>query len=489
MPINLFEMLKSTIAPEIVKQTTHYLGESEASIKAAVDSIMPTLVGGLMQSGKTAEGAGKLLNLINSGPSIDTSMLANLTGLFSGGERTGTLLGIGGTLIRSLFGDKADSINAALSGMNNMKAGSGGSLMAMATPLLFGMLKNHVSTHQLDSGGLMKLLSAQAQHVAPALSDKTTYAMGLGSVAAFLGGGPAVGVISAKKPTANISAGASAAAPVTAGSNSSNDVALNAMNAMNSARDVSYTDDQSGDRWWKKILPIALLVLAGYFAFNYFIKGREAGVKTATGNSPEAGKTASAKTSPVEAPIPATETAKPAIEAAKPSTEIVREVAATAAGIASSVAANGMKSFNTPGGGKIDVALNSIGDRLLTAITTPAANLKKAFNLDKLLFNSDSADLGSDGRKQLQEVATILKAFTSVEIRLNGHTDNSGDPAGNKILSGNRAAVVKEELAKLGVAANRISTDSFSSSQPIASNATEAGRRQNRRVELAITKR
>jgi outer membrane protein OmpA-like peptidoglycan-associated protein len=478
MSINLLEMLKTSIAPEIAKQASGYLGESEGSVKAAVDSIFPTLIGGLMQTGKSPEGATKLLNMINTGPSIDASMLGNLAGLFSGGERTGTLLGIGGTLLRSLFSDKADGINAALSGMNNMKAGSGGSLMAMITPLLFGMLKNHITTQKLDSAGLMKLLSSQGPYIAPALSDKTTYAMGLGSVAAFLGGTSGVGAVSAKKSDVIAPVRAtSGVAPMTANAPAANDVALNAMNAMNTARDINYGEEASGG-WWKKLLPLVALAVAGYFAFNFFMKGKDSVDKSAADKAPPTVTAAQAE-------LPKS-VAEPAKEVVKAATEIVKEVPVPAAVPA---AASGMKSYSTPGGGKIEVALNGISNKLLAAITTPNAALNKPFNLDKLLFNSDSADLGAEGRQQLQEVAGVLKAFPSVQIKLNGHADNSGAPASNKTLSSSRAAVVKEELSKLGVAADRISTDSFSASQPIASNATEGGRQQNRRVEIAITKR
>ncbi|MEY4729099.1 MAG: OmpA/MotB domain protein, partial [Pseudomonadota bacterium] len=468
MSINLLEMLKTSVAPEITKQASSYLGESESSVKSAVDAIFPTLIGGLMQSGKSTEGATKLLNLVNTGPSIDAGMLANLAGLFSGGERTGTLLGIGGMLIRTLFNDKADGINAALSGMNNMKAGSGGSLMAMVTPLLFGMLKNHVSAQKLDGGGLMKLLSAQAPHIAPALSDKTTYAMGLGSVAAFLGNAPATGAISAKKTNAAEpirAASPAAAAPMTANAPAANDVALNAMNALNSARDVNLSADAGGGLW-KKILPVALLALAGFVAYSFFNKGHEASEKTTTDKS-----AATPNATQAEAPKAAVEASKPVVEMPKqPATEIVRDPPALPA---VTTAASGMKSYTTPAGVKIDVALNSISNKLLAAITTPNATLNKPFNLDKLIFNTDSADLGSEGRQQLQEVAEVLKAFPTVQIKLNGHADNAGAPSTNKALSSNRAAEVQDALIKLGVAAERMTTASFSSTQPLVSNRTE----------------
>jgi OmpA-OmpF porin, OOP family len=492
MSINLLDMLKTSVGPEITKQACGYLGESESSVKAAVDAIFPTLIGGLMQTGKSSDGAAKLLNQINSGPSIDASMLGNLAGLFSGGERTGTLLGIGSTLLRTLFGDKADGINAALSGMNNMKAGSGGSLMAMITPLLFGMLKNHVSAQKLDAGGLMKLLSAQAPFIAPALSDKTTYAMGLGSAAAFLGNAASAGTsaISAKKTgpaatTEPIRATASTSAPMTANAPPASEVAVNAMNAMNTARNVNYADEPSAGIW-KKILPVGILAIAGFFAYNYFGKGKPEGdASDVNKNATATNATPSASSTQAEAPKP-TEAIKPTTEAIKPATEITKEPPAAAT---VTPTASGMKSYSTPDGGKIEVTLNSMANKLLAAITTSNTPLNKPFNLDKLIFNTDSADLGAEGRQQLQEVADVLKAFPSVQIKLNGHADNSGDRASNKILSSSRAAVVKDELSKLGINTARITTDSFSASQPIASNATEGGRQQNRRVEIAITKR
>jgi OmpA-OmpF porin, OOP family len=496
MSVNLLEMLKSSVAPEITKQAASYLGETPSGVQAAVDAILPTLIGGLMQKGATNDGASTLLNLINTGPTIDAGMLSNLSGLFSGGERTGTLLGIGGTLLRSLFGDKAGSINAALSGMNNMKAGSGGSLMAMITPLLFGMLKNHISSNKLDASGLMKMLADQGQHIAPALSDKTTYAMGLGSVAAFLGGGAAASVMSnAKGATAKATAAEnipSKPVTATAAAPASNEVAMNAMNAMNTARNVPLPEP--GGSMWKTLLPIGVLALAAIAGIAYFMKGGDTDKNAASNKQASAPAPAAPTAPPQEAAKPTAEPVKPAMET-KPAVEAAKEAMPSPTAEAPKAAepaptsASGMKSYALPGGGKMDVAINSIGNRLLAAITTPNANLKKAFNLDKLIFSTDSADLGAEGRQQLQEVAGILKAFPKVEIRLHGHADNSGDPASNKILSSNRAAVVKEELAKLGVATNRMTTDSFSASQPIASNGTEGGRQQNRRVEIAITKR
>jgi OmpA-OmpF porin, OOP family len=488
MTINLLDMLQSAVAPEIIKQATTYLGESHSSIQSSVEAIMPTLVGGLMQKGATSEGANTLLNLINTGPSIEPSMLTNLSGLFSGGERTGTLLGIGGTLIKTLFGDRAAGINSALSSMNNMKAGSGGSLMAMVTPLLFGMLKNYVSTHKLDAGGLMKMLSSQREYVAPALSEKLTAALGLGPVAAFLGNTPG-GAISAEPRTTD-----TARKGATSTTAPANEVAMNARNALNTARPVGH-DAGDGSSIWKKILPIVLLVAAAVIAIPYLMKTFGASQSSSTVKKTDATSQAPA---PAPAPAPAADPPKPAADATKdmPANAAPAMPAgpdanpsAMAKPMPAQTTAAGLKSYALPGGGKLDVAPNSFAGKLLAYLAGSGGNAKQTFNLDHVRFGMDSTDLESGAMQELQQAAAILKAYPNVNVRVDGHTDREGDPGYNKVLSSRRTDVVKNQLISLGVAANRITTGSFGATRPIAPNTTEAGRAKNRRVEITVTKR
>jgi outer membrane protein OmpA-like peptidoglycan-associated protein len=72
---------------------------------------------------------------------------------------------------------------------------------------------------------------------------------------------------------------------------------------------------------------------------------------------------------------------------------------------------------------------------------------------------------------------------------LEGHTDNTGDPAANKQLSLDRASAIKDLLVQGGVESSRISTDGWGPEKPIASNETDEGRAKNRRTELIVTKR
>ena len=104
-----------------------------------------------------------------------------------------------------------------------------------------------------------------------------------------------------------------------------------------------------------------------------------------------------------------------------------------------------------------------------------------------ILFKTGKAELSESSKTALTKFSGTLKEYMDTNVMIYGHTDNTGSEAINKELSKDRAKSVKDYLVAQGVAASRISTEGLSSSTPVASNDTEAGRAQNRRVEVAIT--
>jgi OmpA-OmpF porin, OOP family len=101
-----------------------------------------------------------------------------------------------------------------------------------------------------------------------------------------------------------------------------------------------------------------------------------------------------------------------------------------------------------------------------------------------ILFDTDSARIRPESLATLDEVTGMLTAEPAWQILIEGHTDASGAAAHNQTLSEQRAASVKDYLVGKGIAAARLSTAGFGASKPVADNATELGRAQNRRVEL-----
>ncbi len=101
-------------------------------------------------------------------------------------------------------------------------------------------------------------------------------------------------------------------------------------------------------------------------------------------------------------------------------------------------------------------------------------------------FDFDKSSLTPDAKTILDGVADELKAFPSIQVEIDGHTDAIGSDDYNQRLSEQRAASVVTYLAEHGIDAGRMSSKGFGESMPVADNGTDEGREQNRRVELKI---
>jgi outer membrane protein OmpA-like peptidoglycan-associated protein len=108
------------------------------------------------------------------------------------------------------------------------------------------------------------------------------------------------------------------------------------------------------------------------------------------------------------------------------------------------------------------------------------------FRVDDILVAHASADLKIDSEPVLDRLANLLQDRPEIRIEIHGHTDNTGTPAQNQVLSEARARAVIVSLITRGISAERLSSEGFGESKPIASNKTEEGRAQNRRVEIKI---
>lgn len=106
--------------------------------------------------------------------------------------------------------------------------------------------------------------------------------------------------------------------------------------------------------------------------------------------------------------------------------------------------------------------------------------------LKNVLFETASAKLLPSSFDQLDKLAERLKKNPGIKIELSGHTDNRGNEKANLRLSEDRARAVVIYLAAKGVNEKKLSYKGYGSSKPVASNDSEEGRQQNRRVEFTI---
>jgi len=104
-----------------------------------------------------------------------------------------------------------------------------------------------------------------------------------------------------------------------------------------------------------------------------------------------------------------------------------------------------------------------------------------------ITFGTDQASIQPQFYPTLNQVADTLKQYPKTAIDVLGHTDSTGSESYNQALSERRARSVADYLTAQGVQSVRVATRGYGEMQPIASNETESGRAQNRRVEIRIT--
>ena len=120
------------------------------------------------------------------------------------------------------------------------------------------------------------------------------------------------------------------------------------------------------------------------------------------------------------------------------------------------------------------VTITNTGDRLIVSLP------------QDITFASDSATLSSGIQSDLNAVATNLQSYPNSTVQVIGHTDSTGEAGYNQNLSVQRANSVVNVLAGAGVSFMRLQGIGRGEDQPVASNLTEEGKAQNRRVEIVI---
>lgn len=108
--------------------------------------------------------------------------------------------------------------------------------------------------------------------------------------------------------------------------------------------------------------------------------------------------------------------------------------------------------------------------------------------LGSVLFETNKATLHTGSRRTVQKVAEFLNQYPERKILIEGFTDSRGSDDYNQQLSEDRAQAVRELLVTNGVDSQRVQVEGYGEEYPVASNDNSAGRQQNRRVEIVISK-
>jgi outer membrane protein OmpA-like peptidoglycan-associated protein len=164
---------------------------------------------------------------------------------------------------------------------------------------------------------------------------------------------------------------------------------------------------------------------------------------------------------------------------------------ASNAATAARSALGGLVKITLPDGTVLSAPSRGVELRLVSYLSGSSTTVGRDtwFDFDRVLFDSGTATLQPASEEQLNNIAAILKAYPSAQVRLVGHTDYTGDAQANVKLSEDRAENVMAELVKAGVDASRLDAEGYGEDHPIAGNSSEEGRQKNPRISIRVAQR
>jgi len=372
------------------------------------------------------------------GGQANSGVLDNIGGLIGGNQSSG----IAGTLMSSLFGNKVGGIIDLVSSVAGVKKSSSNGILGMVAPLILSYLGKKVMSGGIS--GLTSLLGGQRSNINAALPA------GMGDLIGFSADAPKMSAPKVTKP----------------------DVEFNRPAAGGGG---------GGSNLMKFLIP-ALLILGAIFAW----RSCGADVKNAAGGALDTVENV------------AGDAADMAGDAAGAVADVAGDAAgavADAAGSAVDAAGNAISglgdffSRKLANGFELNIPEFGIESKFIDFVEgSNAINKDTWFNFDRLTFQTGSAnvDMGKS-KEQIDNIVNIMKAYPNVNVKIGGYTDNTGNEASNLRLSQARADNVKAAIVAAGVASARIETEGYGIAHPVATNDTEEGRAQNRRIALSVT--
>lgn len=135
---------------------------------------------------------------------------------------------------------------------------------------------------------------------------------------------------------------------------------------------------------------------------------------------------------------------------------------------------------------RIDLTAARGGDRFERNLVLVPLEVGKPIRLNNVFFDTAQTTLLPESTQELDRLVALLSGMPTMRIEIRGHTDSVDDDAANQRLSDGRAAAVKAYLVSRGIAPSRLQSRGFGETAPLGSNATDEGRRLNRRVEFVI---
>lgn len=165
MAFNLVDLVRDQFGEQILGQVSNTLGTDASQTSTAVGGALPTILKSLLSSADSSSGAASVYDTVQH---QDDSVLDNLGDALSGDANS--LIANGSKTLGSLLGDDTlAKLAAAVASYSGIDKNSAGSLLGLAAPIIFGVIKRKVMGEGLDAGGLAAMLSGQKDNIKAAM--------------------------------------------------------------------------------------------------------------------------------------------------------------------------------------------------------------------------------------------------------------------------------------------------------------------------------
>ncbi|MFP3594157.1 DUF937 domain-containing protein [Chryseobacterium sp. SIMBA_038] len=433
MSLNVIDLIKGQLGPALVSQAASQLGESESGISKAIGGLLPAIVGGLANNSDNPAVLDAISNASSSG------ILGNLLGNSANSSWISTLLS-------SIFGDKVSGIVNAIATYAGISNNSSNSLLNLVTGATLGSVGKYAADNNLDKSGISNLLGEQKGIVSTLLPAGLSLAsLNIGDWAKgykFDNDADTIKQTVREEPKVEVTRSTT---PV--------------------GTDPDRNNSDGGGSIWKWLLPLLLLLAAGYFLWKQCEKKETTTTTVATDSTAAPADTATTVTS----------------------TDTTAGVAA--AKVDENIDLNGtaLKGYK---GGMEDQMIAFLKSDGYKNAADDAALKTTWYNFDHVNFKIGSAnqlEAGSEG--QLQNLVTILKAYPDAKVKIGGYTDKTGDEAKNLKLSADRANFIKGWLDKQGVGSQVAGADGYGSQfATVDAKASDAERAVDRKMAVRFAK-
>lgn len=428
MSLNVIDLIKGQLGPALVSQAASQLGESESGISKAIGGLLPAVVGGLANNADNPAVLDAITNASSSG------ILGNLLG---GSDNNNSWIS---SLLSLIFGDKTSGLVNTIATFAGISNNSSSSLLNLVTGATLGSIGKYAADNNLGQSGISNLLGEQKGIISTLLPAGLSLAsLNLGSW--FGGDDDKVKVSSYDQPKVDVTRSTS-----TESYSSRND------------------NNEGGGSIWKWLLPLLLLLAAGYFLWKQCDKKETTATTSSTDSTSVSSDTAAVFT---DTAVATTSTAK----------------------VDENIDLNGIALKGYKGGMEDNMIAFLKSDGYKNA-KDDAALKDVWYDFDHVNFKiGSSTELEAGSQGQLDNLVAILKAFPDAKIKIGGYTDKTGNEDSNVKLSTARANFIKAALEKAGVGAQVLGAEGYGSKfATVDAKASDAERAVDRKMAVRFAK-